>query len=312
MITEERLKRLDDLPQKETMAQLRRLGRLPLHLQPLGAGVWGSAYRRDNQPQRAHVSISRGIHLARALGQDTGDLLQRAGCTSAFSGKLVLALRLATEAESEHASVGRVSGAGRALVDQGEWLYHLDRKSEAAYKYNCAGNLLSTSDHKNRAARAHGLAILSMEAGSLDDGLKFWEEAAHEAKSCATRFAVGVLWAGARFFAATGDSMRAETELLWLYEAHIEFDERENAAIALLERAQLQFQRGALDGARENVRLATRLAFERKALSPGAEAVLVALSTLGDEAWLLKIGISQTLERLRKVQGAEAPAPLVN
>jgi tetratricopeptide (TPR) repeat protein len=205
------LKTLDTMryeaPQRVVELGLEMIDWAPRGKIPRLLGVVGSAWRLMCELDLANHAILAAIQMARQLGdnQELGDLLQRLAYVYSEKPELESALTLAEQATLVHVRSGNRTGAGKTLVDQGIWLYYLDRWAEANAVQRLALEWLPPEESHNRTAAFVNLALnhLKLEAPQLS--LEFIELAELEAVGLVEIETARVRWVRGLVLEALGE-----------------------------------------------------------------------------------------------------------
>jgi len=172
------LKQADELRHKDPDAVLRmllpRASEVKPRFHPMYLGVCGSAFRKrsgkgdcradlrtagDYIRMGQHIAWRRGNALAEA------DLLIRQSYVFGDQGNYTAALRVAERSNALADRGQDKTLRGRSQVEQGRYLYYLNRFSEAEACYDIALKLLPDSEQRYRCATYHALGYCSLELG---------------------------------------------------------------------------------------------------------------------------------------------------
>lgn len=139
----------------------------------------GSAWRHLLQLDKAHHALSNALEMAEDLEEPslTGDLLQRLGYVVADAGEHATAWRLARRATDTYTLVADLEGIGRSFVDQGIWLFYLDRTEEAISALQAALRYLPPSAEENRCAALQALGLCHRQRGELQEAAGYADQA---------------------------------------------------------------------------------------------------------------------------------------
>jgi tetratricopeptide (TPR) repeat protein len=151
-----------------------------LPLLPRLLGVAGSALRLAFRQDEAEHAIHAGIGIARE-GKDAlavGDLLQRLSYVVADRGEHAEALRIAEKAAILYLRAGDRLGVAKALVDQGIWLYYLDRLREAITTFETALRDLPDCEKRNRFSALQVSGLCHQNLGEIEKALQYLKLAA--------------------------------------------------------------------------------------------------------------------------------------
>ena len=175
-------------------------------LLPQLLGVAGSTWRLLIRLDEAEHAIHAGIALAQKLRQRSvvGNLLQRLAYVVADRGDRAEALSLSEQAAMVFLRCDDRSALGKALVDQGIWLYYLNRYEESIEAHRSAEGLLTgegllpTERSRNRVVVLQYQGLNCLALGNLEEALQWAREAERLARE-------------------TGVDEWARPKLLWLF-----------------------------------------------------------------------------------------------
>jgi tetratricopeptide (TPR) repeat protein len=130
-------------------------------------GVCGSAYRNLLNLRAACQCLIYALQWSKRLCDTSARarLLQRFSYVQADLGKLARALFLVEQALILHFRAGDIPSAAKAMVDQGTWLFYLDRYEEARAVLACALKLLPESAVRNRTAALAAMSYCHLRLG---------------------------------------------------------------------------------------------------------------------------------------------------
>lgn len=142
-------------------------------------GIAGSAWRHLFDLDKAQHALSSALQLAERLDNPslTGDFLQRLSYVVADAGEHVNAWRLARRATDTYTGAADFEGIGRSFVDQGIWLFYLDRTEEAIAAQQAALRYLPLEAEENRCAALQALGLCHRQQGRLDEAATYAEQA---------------------------------------------------------------------------------------------------------------------------------------
>lgn len=142
-------------------------------------GIAGSAWRQLFQLTKARHALGTALQMAEELNKPAliADTLQRLGYVMADGGEHATAWRLARRATDLYTQVAHFEGIGRSYVDQGIWLFYLDRVDEAIAAQEAALRYLPDSATENRCAALQGLGLYYRQQGQLDRAADYAEQA---------------------------------------------------------------------------------------------------------------------------------------
>ena len=199
---------------------LRRAAEVPPGLHAAFLGVCGSAYRIRSGTGTIRSDLataSRFIRLGQYVARQRRDPLARADLLLRFAyvladrGHLAEALLRAERANAIFDRAEDRVGRGRALVDQGRYLYYLDRPREAIAAFSAALQLLPDSERRNRFSAFQILGLCCRQIGQLEVALRYAVQAAPLAPG---RWFEGRLrWLQAELHLDLGDLPAAEEHL---------------------------------------------------------------------------------------------------
>lgn len=159
-------------------------------LLPKLLGVAGSALRLMILLDEAQHTICVGIRIAQHQGDRAavGKLLQRLSYVIADQGDHREALRLSERVALVFLRCGETSALGKALVDQGVWLYYLNRFEESIETHRAALSQLPTDSARNRCTAYQCLGSSYREQGNPQEALRYVKEAESIAESAGVKF----------------------------------------------------------------------------------------------------------------------------
>lgn len=182
-LMDSRLQELDHQRRNDPAGALRHLEAhwqdASLHQLPRLLGIAGTTWRHLFQLDKAHHALHHACQMARALPDRIleADLLQRLGYVLADHGEHGTALRLARRATTLYLNVADLEGIGRAFVDQGTWLFYLDRCADAIQALDTALLYLPPSSEENRCAALHNLSLSHHQLGQLQQAARCAQQA---------------------------------------------------------------------------------------------------------------------------------------
>ncbi len=177
-----------------------------LELLPRLLGVAGSAWRLLILLDEAECAIHTGIEIAQQRDDRAavGNLLQRLSYVVADRGDHAEALRMSEQAAVIFLRCGDRLALGKSLVDQGIWLYYLDRPQEAIEAQKAALDQLPAGPSRNRCTALQCMGFAHQRLGDLDAALEN-VIAAQEAALGIEEWAKGkLMWLRARIHADLG------------------------------------------------------------------------------------------------------------
>lgn len=141
-------------------------------LMPLYLGITGSTYRmRAGQKVEIEADLKRAEEMVKAgleIAEDSGegatiaDLLQRLAYIVGDRGRHKEALELVERAGGLYDRLGDRAGRGKALVDQGMFLGHLNRPADAIIAEEMALEILPAEETRNRTAALQVIGVSSL------------------------------------------------------------------------------------------------------------------------------------------------------
>ena len=164
----------------ETLAALEALlPTLESQLVPRFLATVGHCYRLTFALEAAEQAFFVGRELARHQGDEAVNsmLLARSAYVASDRGSWAQALALAVEATTIGLRRGEQDVVACGLVDQGIFLYHLDRHDEAIDTQKTALSSLPQDRDRHRAAALQVLALCHQKAGDLAEAVQFAKEA---------------------------------------------------------------------------------------------------------------------------------------
>ena len=205
--------------------------RIELSLLPRLLGVAGSTYRMQYLLGQAYHTLHAGLTLARK-GRDAlaeANLVQRLAYVVADDGLHGRALRLAEQAAWLYLRHGDRPGMGTALVDQGMYLYYLDRPTEAIRMQEIALEMLDPTNVRNRCTALHGLALYYRRLGDLSAAQAEAARAEGLAQDLPPWLRVRLTWLQAEIYEEQGHLDQAEVALQEVAETFRSLDLGETA-----------------------------------------------------------------------------------
>jgi tetratricopeptide (TPR) repeat protein len=179
--------RRQDAPEVIAGEIVANLHQLEPALLPRALGVWCSALRLVLELEVAADLNTWALRLAKAAGDSAtvADLYIRRGYVVADAGNHLQALTFAELATGIFARLDDQVGMGRALVDCGRWLHYLGRIPAAIQAAKRALELLPGTEGEYRFSVLHGLGLIHLNSGKLDEAerdAKFLEPLAKSAE----------------------------------------------------------------------------------------------------------------------------------
>jgi tetratricopeptide (TPR) repeat protein len=161
-------------PEEVVKLALWAVDNIELELLPRLLGVAGSAMRLMILLDEAEQAIHAGIKIAQrqAARPAVGDLLLRLSYVVADRGDREEALRLTEKAAMIFIRCGDRFALGKALVDQGNWLYYLDRPEEAIETQKIALEKLPPGPSRPRCAAFLCISGSQQSLGKLSAALE--------------------------------------------------------------------------------------------------------------------------------------------
>ena len=160
------------------------LDHVELELLPQFLGVTGSAWRLMLCLDEAEHAIQAGIKIAKDRQEHAvlGNLLQRLSYVAADQGDREEALRLAEKAALIFLRIGRWEDVAKATVEQGIWLFYLDRFSESFEAHSAALKQLPKECPMYRSAAFQYLGLNSRSLGWHKEAIRYLNQAESEAE----------------------------------------------------------------------------------------------------------------------------------
>jgi len=293
--------RLDRLRLSEPARAARLAGSaLPLVdplLVPGLLGVLGSSLRRMSLLRAAHRTLTEALAIARRQGNRwaLADLRQRLAHVHGDRGEYRRALELAVEAANLHLIRGDRAGAGRALVDQGLWHYHLEEYRESIAANFAALRELPAAEVNHRFAAFLGLAYDHQALDDLAEARQWAAAAEQTTAGVGDAMVASLRWLRARLAMDQGDFAEAEEQYRRAVDHYLERDQPLDAATATVELARAQFLGGRVAAAVATARSMMRYIgpLEPSRLATGAVIDLARTAVAGE---------ALTLERLEEAR----------
>ncbi len=246
---------------RPALAKLRAARRdVPKRFQPLYLGVVGSTYRNlAGQSSRLHhrlLQAEEHINLGRWLAEnneaavDVGNLDLRLSYVFADRGDYTKALSLAEHANAIFERALNITGRGKALSCQGQYLYYLNCLNQAIAANRAALKLLPASEGRGRFAAYQVSGLCYLALGQHDTALNYAKLA--EPLVPSPWFEAKLRWLEAKIHKETKAFEAAEEQLARVVEIMSQLHYGE-AALATVELVEVQLQQGHLDQARETV-----------------------------------------------------------
>lgn len=178
-------------------------------------GTAGAAHRVRIELDAAEHCFHAALESAWSMGdhRTAGNLLRRFSYVQADNGRFSRALRFAERATAILVREGDAVGVGKGAVEQGLWLYCLERYDEAIKSFEAALEMLPEEEGRYRfsAFQTMGLVFNQLKeteraCGCFDRALRYLDvvSARHRAK---------LLWLRAGIKIAQGELAAAESEL---------------------------------------------------------------------------------------------------
>lgn len=165
-------------------------------------GIYASACRVLGRLDEAQMVLARALKLAQERDdpEAVAELVQRSSYVAAHRGQLESALALSEKATLLYVALGDLVGVGKTQVDQGNWLFHLDRDPEAIEVYCSAVRYLPAASERldvrrNRYSALMNLAVSYQRTGDLESA-RDW---AAQARGCSEGIGPGLLARAAAF-----------------------------------------------------------------------------------------------------------------
>lgn len=217
------LESLEELAHDEPVGAIRlaetMIGEVPLDLLPRLLAIAGTAYRRlERLDDAMHVLLEAERRATDPL--DLGDVKQRLAYVIAARGSLDEAIAKVLEAQNLYLLAGDESALGRALVDQGMFLFHRDRLPAAALCLEQALQRLGDGEFRNRFSALVGLA-LCVGRKDPERADRLLEQALPLAKQSGRAMCWKWSWARVRLLQDRGDSGSAQKVLENLCEEYL-------------------------------------------------------------------------------------------
>ncbi|MEM7587629.1 MAG: hypothetical protein AAF560_29855 [Acidobacteriota bacterium] len=235
--------------------------RVPASHQPRYFGVYGSTHRmlagrsQQSEPclERAEELLRFGRWIAERRGDDSAfaDLLLRSSYVLSDRGDYRQALVLAEQANALFERCQDRVGRGRALFEQGRFLFYLNRTAEAIEAYYAALRLLPTSEQSNLFSVHQGLGLCFQRQGQYQKALKHALRA--EALVPSPWFEAKLYWLQAHIYRGLEKHYLAEQRLTRAADmlSALHYGE---AALAAVELVQLQMLQGKTKAAGDTLR----------------------------------------------------------
>lgn len=300
--------RYDD-PEGALEQLLAKAGSTPAELEAHYLGVCGSAYRNlacrsiqaapALEQAREHIALGLWIAGRRGDTRALGDLLLRKSYVVAEHGDYAESLALAERASGLFDRAGHRPGRGKALADQGLYLYNLGRLEEAVSAYAAALELLPREDRRCwcSAHQVSGLCFLKL--GQPRKALEYAERAVRFVPD-SVAWKTKLRWFQASVLTDLDELELAESQLGGVVEAlqSIHYGE---AALASCDLVRVQVLRGRPGPAWETAVAAHALVFPLSGHRVVAGA-LVELFRGGRQALSLELvgKVKATLEKARE------------
>ncbi|MEM8960752.1 MAG: hypothetical protein AAGD38_04675 [Acidobacteriota bacterium] len=202
--------------------------------------TWSSCQRILGDLDAAHHGLVAALEAACHVGavEIYNDVLERIIALIEDRGLYHDALAIAEYLVLRRATSGNVDGIGRALIEQGRMLGHLERFSNALRCLEGALQLLPKDEIANRFAALQCLGCVALGAGDTAAARGYADAA--RALSVDTRLAAGLAWLDA---AIAGPDQRALSHYRRALRALAAVPEPLNAALVQVEMIRLHWQR---------------------------------------------------------------------
>lgn len=239
----------------ETHWQDASLGQLPRLL-----GIAGSTWRHLFQLDKAHHALHHAWQMARELHDRAleADLLQRLGYVLADGGEHGVALRLARQAGELYLQLADLEGIGRAFVDQGTWLFYLDRGAEAIQVLDTALLYLPPQSQENRCAALHNLSLSHRQLGQLQRASDYAGQARALEKALDASGRARLIWLQGRLAGDLGQLDEAQALLAQAAGRLVDLHPADGA-LATIEQVHILLRQGHNDQAFEIAKSMIRL-----------------------------------------------------
>ncbi len=258
----------------------------PRSLLPRLLGAYASALRLLEDHDGAQHALTAGLELA-AQRDDfsaVADLWQRMAYIVADRGNYQRALVISERAERIHVRIGDDIGVGKALTDQGIWLYYLDRHRESIDSHLAALHRLANQSlaRRCRVGSLQFLGLNYLKLQKLDRAQAYAARARQEASELGPWVFGGILWLQADIAMVQGRYEEAEGFLREAIEIFSPISAGQTA-LASIELVRSLILQNRTEEAYETAKAMARLVEPLRRKSRVAEAALAELVRCGLE-----------------------------
>ncbi|MEM6453849.1 MAG: hypothetical protein AAF772_02020 [Acidobacteriota bacterium] len=182
-----------------------------LALLPRLLGVAGAAWRRMIRLDEAAHAIRAGIEMAQLADDraEIGKLLRRLAYVAADRGDRGEALRISEHAGMVLLRCGDAEFFGKALTDQGTWLYYLERFHESICTLELALLKLPSAPSRSRGQALQCIGACHRDLGNTELASEFVGQAFQCVSDRNTVFKGKLLWLHARILSDLGELEQA-------------------------------------------------------------------------------------------------------
>ncbi len=209
----------------------------------LALGVYGSCLRALDKLRVASAFIEVGLGLVQQ-SWDVGSLLRRKSIVEAAKGDFEGAIRISDRGILAFVDATDVHSVGRLQCDQGMFHYHLARFYEAAQKLHSALALLDKSDTEHLFTCHHGLALIDVERGALDDCVRRLEQARSLSEGLGEIARARYLWSEGKMAVRLGRADLAERAYREVAPIFLAAGMKLDAVLATIEHSRACFSAG--------------------------------------------------------------------
>ncbi len=294
----ERLERLrQEDPAEGLMAAKEAVQSASAEELPYVFAEWASCLRRLGELEGAISALATAKSLRKDDPMLRGELLQRMSFVYCDRGEYELALKFARDAAHFHLIAGNLKGIGRALVDQGGFLFHLERFRESARESEAALRYLPEEQESHRYSALINAAHVYQLLGETQRARRRSKQAA-KILNIPTGLRVSAAWLAAEAALALGEASAAIGGFEAAVDYYLEKGELLNVALASAQLTQALYLAGRKNQAHLVAKGMTRLV-EPLRKNPVASAAIVELIIWGMSS-TSQTAFAELVERIRK------------
>lgn len=276
------------------------------HQMPSLYGVCGSAYRRQADLDTAFFVLHEGITIARRLGDLDSEarLIQRTAYVYGDRGDFTRALRATESAIMKFISAGNLSGASRAMLDQGQWLYYLGRLRRSIRICRSTYRALAPDEIANRFASLQGISLCYADLNQPRRAIRYARLARTFEGAIGPSLWSKQLWLEARILRQLKDFRGAEDLLQTALQHFLQTESFLDVALACVDLTQLSLESGRFEDAQKLAKSFGKLLIINRRLADNevAASALMALARCAVTGKNLRLVVSRVKKRLEQAK----------